>query len=32
MDRAIDLLRPGVTSDKIARAFPKAQEIGLPAR
>jgi Xaa-Pro dipeptidase len=28
MDRAIELLRPGVTSDKIARAFPKAQEIG----
>ena len=28
MDRAIDLLKPGVTTDKIARAFPKAQEIG----
>src|SRR6187455_2136284 len=28
MDRAIDLLKPGVSSDKIARAFPKAQEIG----
>src|SRR6266436_5284332 len=28
MDRAIELLRPGVTSDKIARAFPKAPEIG----
>ena len=28
MDRAIDLLKPGVTTDKIARAFPKAGEIG----
>jgi Xaa-Pro dipeptidase len=28
MDRAIELLRPGVTSDKIARAFPAAQKIG----
>ena len=28
MDRAIDLLKPGVTTDRIARAFPKAQEIG----
>ena len=28
MDRAIDLLKPGVSSDKIARAFPKASEIG----
>ena len=28
MDKAIDLLKPGVTTDKIARAFPKAQEIG----
>ena len=28
MDRAIDLLKPGITSDKIARAFPKAEEIG----
>jgi len=28
MDRAIDLLKPGVTSDRIARSFPKAQEIG----
>jgi Xaa-Pro aminopeptidase len=28
MDRAIDLLKPGVSSDRIARAFPKAQEIG----
>jgi len=28
MDGAIDLLKPGVTTDKIARSFPKAQEIG----
>jgi Xaa-Pro aminopeptidase len=28
MDRAIDLLKPGVSSDKIARAFPQAKEIG----
>jgi len=28
MDRAIDLLKPGVGSDKIARAFPKAGQIG----
>ena len=28
MDRAIDLLKPGVTSDEIARSFPKAEEIG----
>ena len=28
MDRAIELLKPGVTSDRIARAFPKAEEIG----
>jgi Xaa-Pro aminopeptidase len=28
MDRAIDLIRPGVTTDKIALAFPTAQEIG----
>ena len=28
MDRAIDLLKPGVSSDKIAERFPKAQEIG----
>src|SRR5580700_590959 len=27
MDRAIALLKPGVTTDRIARAFPKAQEI-----
>jgi Xaa-Pro dipeptidase len=28
MDRAISLLKPGVTTDRIARAFPKAKEIG----
>ena len=28
MDRAIDLIRPGITTDKIALAFPTAQEIG----
>ena len=28
MDSAIALIKPGVTTDKIARAFPKAQEIG----
>ena len=32
MDRAISLLKPGVSSDKIARAFPKAQEIGFSER
>jgi Xaa-Pro dipeptidase len=28
MDKAIGMLKPGVTTDKIAAAFPKAQEIG----
>src|SRR5205814_2494493 len=28
MDEAIALIKPGVGTDKIARAFPKAQEIG----
>ncbi|MBV8806415.1 MAG: aminopeptidase P family protein [Sinobacteraceae bacterium] len=28
MDRAIELIRPGVSTDKIALAFPTAQEIG----
>src|SRR5262245_5611595 len=28
MDEAIALIKPGITTDKIARAFPKAQEIG----
>jgi Xaa-Pro aminopeptidase len=28
MDEAIALIKPGVTTDKIAKAFPKASEIG----
>jgi Xaa-Pro dipeptidase len=28
MDEAIALIKPGVTTDKIAKSFPKAQEIG----
>src|SRR5512147_1205896 len=28
MDRAIDLLKPGVSSDRIATAFPEARDIG----
>ena len=28
MDRTIDLLKPGVSSDKIARSLPKAKDIG----
>jgi Xaa-Pro dipeptidase len=28
MDRAIELIRPGVTTDKIAQAFPTCDEIG----
>ena len=28
MDRAIELLKPGVSSDKIAASFPRAKEIG----
>jgi Xaa-Pro dipeptidase len=28
MDEAIALIKPGATTDKIARVFPKAQEIG----
>jgi Xaa-Pro dipeptidase len=28
MDRAIDLLKPGVSSDRIAASFPEAAEIG----
>jgi Xaa-Pro aminopeptidase len=28
MDSAIDLLRPGVSTDRVVQAFPKAQEIG----
>jgi Xaa-Pro dipeptidase len=30
LDAAIDLVRPGVTTDKIAAVWPGAQEIGLP--
>src|SRR6266853_1048169 len=28
MDASIEIVKPGVTTDKLARAFPKAQEIG----
>jgi Xaa-Pro dipeptidase len=28
MDKAIDLIKPGMSSDKVANAFPKAEEIG----
>jgi len=28
MDSAIDLLKPGVSTERVAQAFPKAQEIG----
>jgi len=28
MDRAIELLKPGVTTDRVARAFPKCSDIG----
>jgi Xaa-Pro dipeptidase len=28
MDRAIELLKPGITTDKIASALPKAEDIG----
>ena len=28
MDSAIDLLKPGVSTDRVVQAFPKAQEIG----
>jgi Xaa-Pro dipeptidase len=28
MDEAIALIKPGVTTDKIAREFPRAQDIG----
>ena len=28
MDRAIDLLKPGVSTDEVAKAFPKSTEIG----
>ena len=28
MDKAIDLLKPGMSSDRVARVLPKAQDIG----
>jgi len=31
MDNAIDCLRPGVSSDEVARALPTAQDIGFPS-
>ncbi|MBI2316944.1 MAG: aminopeptidase P family protein, partial [Betaproteobacteria bacterium] len=31
MDKAIDLLRPGMSSDRIAKALPKASDIGFPS-
>src|SRR6202044_3646948 len=30
LDAAIDLVRPGVTTDKIAAAWPEAKDLGLP--
>jgi len=30
LDRAIELIRPGVMTDEVARAWPKAQEFGFP--
>jgi len=30
MDKAIAMLKPGVSSDAVARALPKAQDIGFP--
>jgi Xaa-Pro dipeptidase len=30
LDAAIDLVRPGVTTDKIAAVWPEAKELGLP--
>jgi len=30
MDRAIELLKPGISSDTVAAAFPSAQEIAFP--
>jgi Xaa-Pro aminopeptidase len=30
MDRAIDLLKPGISSDVVAASFPKSTEIGFP--
>jgi Xaa-Pro dipeptidase len=31
MDKAIACLKPGVSSDEVARALPKAQDIGFPS-
>ena len=31
MDKTIDLLKPGMSSDRVARALPKAQDIGFPS-
>jgi Xaa-Pro aminopeptidase len=31
LDNAIDLVRPGVTTDKIAEVWPTAQELGFPS-
>jgi Xaa-Pro aminopeptidase len=30
LDRAIELIKPGVMTDEVARAWPKAQEFGFP--
>src|SRR5487761_31813 len=30
IDTAIDMIKPGVSTDQVARAWPAAQEIGLP--
>jgi Xaa-Pro aminopeptidase len=30
LDKAIDLIKPGVTTDKVASVWPKAQEFGFP--
>jgi Xaa-Pro dipeptidase len=30
LDRAIELIRPGVMTDEVARVWPKAQEFGFP--
>ena len=30
LDAAIDMIRPGVSTDRVARVFPKAEEFGFP--
>jgi Xaa-Pro aminopeptidase len=30
LDKAIDLIKPGITTDKVASVWPKAQEFGFP--